>query len=107
LVALNFIPNPEGKLEVNHKNLNRKDNRKTNLEWNTRKENNHHAIEMGAITWGSTRKGAKLNEESVREIKKLIQEKVKQRDIAKQYSISETTISEIKHNKYWKSVTEA
>ena len=47
LVALAFIPNPENKKEVNHKNGKRWDNRKVNLEWNTSKENNDHARRTG------------------------------------------------------------
>ena len=44
LVARVFIPNPEGKPEVNHKNLNRQDNRVENLEWTTHKENMEHSF---------------------------------------------------------------
>ena len=35
LIALTFIPNPENKKTVNHKNHNRADNRVENLEWAT------------------------------------------------------------------------
>lgn len=38
LVALTFIPNPENKKTVNHKNHDRGDNRAVNLEWSTQKE---------------------------------------------------------------------
>lgn len=42
LIALTFIPNPEQKPTVNHKNHNKLDNRIENLEWATVKEQNQH-----------------------------------------------------------------
>lgn len=47
LVAKAFIPNPENKPTVNHKNGNKHDNSVDNLEWATFLENNRHARKTG------------------------------------------------------------
>ena len=50
LIATAFIPNPENKGFVNHKNGNPLDNSVKNLEWVTRAENQLHAFKTGLMS---------------------------------------------------------
>jgi hypothetical protein len=47
LVAMAFVENPDSKTHINHIDFNTRNNRASNLEWCTQKENvNHSAVNM-------------------------------------------------------------
>lgn len=107
LVAMTFIPNPENKPTVNHKNGIKDDNCITNLEWMNHKEQRKHAEETGLfkVVRGTQCRTSKLNEEKVREIKRLLFESdLTQKQIADKFEVSPGRITEIKNGKSWKHV---
>lgn len=54
IIAYLFIPNPEGKLQVNHKNCNKLDFSIDNLELVTQEENNKHAVD-NKLQWTTSK----------------------------------------------------
>ena len=83
IIAMTFIPNPDGKAEVNHKDENPKNDRVDNLEWMTRKENNNYGtrIQRASETRAKKHPGSGFNKGmSVSdEIKQKIAQTIKER----------------------------
>lgn len=103
LVASAFIPNPRGCKEVNHKDSNRQNNKVTNLEWCTRKENVKHSFEFGnASNKGLRNPNSKLTLEDVEAIRALAKTKrFYNKKIAKFFRISAAMVDKIVRNDNW------
>lgn len=68
LVATAFIPNPCNFPEVNHKNLNKADNRAENLEWCTSRYNKAHFRNSPYAKNADNKKARTLNNKSIQYI---------------------------------------
>lgn len=102
LVARAFIPNPDGKIQINHIDSNRLNNRVDNLEWCTPRENLLHAYRSGnKKSAGKYNGNSKLNEQDAIQISSL---DLPRRVLAEKFGVSLATIDRIKQGKGWKTV---
>ena len=104
LVAQAFIPNPENKPQVNHKNSIKTCNWVGNLEWNTAKENIQHAITNNLVYRGI---GEKTNANiytnaQIHAVCKLLEKcNYHNTDIFKMTGVDASTVSKIKCKEEW------
>lgn len=101
LVAEKYIPNPDGKPQVNHIDGDKTNNAASNLEWATNKENRIHALKNGLHLKGEQCPWSKLTPDDVQYIRNH-----KDRSntvLANQFNVSRSTIRAVKNNLSWKN----
>lgn len=106
LVALHFIPNPENKPEVNHKDGDKKNNCVDNLEWNTAQENMRHAHDTGLKHGlkGEKAYQSKLSNSEVLQVRSLNLIGFTNRELARDFNISEAAMSKILRKKTYTNI---
>ena len=112
LVAKAFIPNPKNKPEVNHKDGNKLNNKVSNLEWVTRKENIRHS-------WDNNLRKPKIGEECnfnvyseslIISICELLEKGYSNKEILLELNMKNNKkhlnlINDLKRRKIWKHIT--
>ncbi len=93
LVAINFIPNPENKAQVNHIDGNKMNNSVSNLEWNTVSENHIHAFRTGLRT--RPKGNRKYTYKKIEKIRELRLMGYLQKDISKRVKVPLSTVTHI------------
>jgi hypothetical protein len=106
MVAMAFIPNPEGHPQVNHKDGNKQNNLLENLEWCTSRENLIHALRTGLRSAKGEKNAAHVRtEEQVRECKRLLATGLSCTDVGKITGVPMKAVSKIKTGYTWSHVT--
>ena len=108
IVATAFIPNPEGKPCVNHKDFNKSNNCVSNLEWVTYRENTLHATQNGVLVSYKGRESnlAKYTEEEVKKVYTMCKSGVSQSKAGGIMGIPRSTVGSIMQKVSWKHITD-
>ena len=102
LVAQKYLPNPESKSQVNHKDGNRLNNCVDNLEWVTNQENRTHAVKNKLHLCGEDCPWSKLTQNDVDFIRSHTEFTAK--ELAKKFNVAVSTIRTVRQGKSWKTV---
>ena len=108
LVAMAFIPNPDGLETVNHKDGDKSNNAVSNLEWMTRLDNVRHAWRTGLAKarYGIDNPANVYTEEQIHHVCALLElRKLKGAEIARICNVNVALITDIKFRNKWKHIS--
>lgn len=104
LVLETFVGKSEGRIAC-HNNMDRTDNRLDNLRWDTKANAVIDQIKRNLHKCGPKANKAKLTVMDVKGIKSLLRANMRQCEIAREYGVNQSSISDIATGKTWKHLS--
>lgn len=106
IVAQTYLPNPENKPQVNHLDNNPANNKVSNLEWCTAKENRAYAAKQNRLPklQGEDNGHAKYTAGLIGAVRNRYKEGLAQVEISKMYNIPQPTVSVIVRKIQWRHI---
>lgn len=105
LVMLAFVGERPAGYDVNHKSANKTDNRLSNLEYCSKQQNRHHAIELNLMISlkGEGNIKARLTQSQVDEIRRRYAAGgITQKQLGEIFGVRNTQVSRIVRGEHWK-----
>lgn len=101
LVAMAFVLNSNNYPWINHIDNDKTNNRATNLEWCTPKQNTAHSTKQGRRATGAKHGMAKITDDEVKEIRFLRKNGYTLQSIANKFNFGKSNVHRIVTNKLW------
>lgn len=104
LVGFHFIPNPEHKPQINHKDGNPSNNNVDNLEWVTNEENQRHAVLNNLHFQGEEHKDSKFTNDSIKLLPQLVKIGFSIKEINQLTGVAIQNLKKIFNGKTWRQL---
>jgi len=99
LVGKKYVPNPDNKEQINHRDCDKSNNHYENLEWVSNQENRDHAI-LNKLWGKNILEKRKLTDEQAQQVREMyVKNVISAKKIGMLFNVSKSTILSIINNK--------